>query len=143
MRFACDQSNCDDSLGNSPADNHRPCKFGCESPGLLASATLSAIARFAIVHRAILTGLLTVRLVRRKTHCANRGCQDRKQDFETILHNQPSLASIANASGKEKSALATLQVKRLPYNDSSGSFTSCPKRSSSPLRSITPVRCRT
>src|SRR5947199_7004181 len=99
MRFACDQSNCDDSLGNSPADNHRPCKFGCESPGSLASATLSAIARFTIVHRAILTGLLTARLVRREPDCANRGCQDRKQDFEITLHDQRSLAIISKASG--------------------------------------------
>jgi hypothetical protein len=42
----------------------------------LAGATLSAIARFTIVHRAILTGLLTARLVCRETDCANRGCQD-------------------------------------------------------------------
>jgi hypothetical protein len=52
----------------------------------LTIAILSAIACLAIVHRAILTGLLTARLVRRETHCANRGCQDRKQDFEMILH---------------------------------------------------------
>src|SRR5437667_12017032 len=122
MRFVCDRSNCDDSLGNSPTDNHRPRKFGGESPLSLTSATLSAIARFTIVHRAILTGLLTARLVCRKTHCANRGCQDRKQDFEMILHTQPSPASIANASGKDKNVLATRQAKRLPYNDSSGSL---------------------
>jgi hypothetical protein len=63
-------------------------KFKSESPGLLASATLSAIARLTIVHRAILTSLLTARLVRCETHCANRGCQERKQDFEMILHKR-------------------------------------------------------
>src|SRR5882757_6784488 len=122
MRFVCDRSNCDDSLGNSPTDNHRPRKFGGESPRSLASAALSAIACLVVVHRAILTRLLTARLVCRKPHCANRGCQDREQDFEMLLHNQPSLASIANASGKDKNALATRQAKRLPYNDSSGSL---------------------
>jgi hypothetical protein len=55
---------------------------------LLASATLSAIACLTIVHRAILTSLLTARLVRRETYCANRGCQERKQDFEMILHKR-------------------------------------------------------
>src|SRR5438093_1015971 len=73
-----------------------------ESPGLLTSTTLTAIARFTIVHRAILTGLLTARLVCRETHCANRGCQDRKQDFKIIFYTQPSLASITNASQKMK-----------------------------------------
>jgi hypothetical protein len=67
---------------------------------LLASATLSTIARLIIVHRAILAGLLAVWLVRRETHCANRSCQDRKQNSEIIFHPQPSLASIANASQK-------------------------------------------
>ena len=43
---------------------------------LLASATLTAIAGLIVVHRAILAGLLTARLVRRETHCANRSCQD-------------------------------------------------------------------
>ena len=70
-----------------------------ESPGLLASATLTAIACFTIVHRAILTGLLTARLVCRETYCANCGRQDREQDFEMIIHEQASLASIAKASG--------------------------------------------
>ena len=64
----------------------RRAEFKTESPGLLASATLSAIARLTIVHRAIFTSLLTARLVRCETHCANRGCQERKQDFEMILH---------------------------------------------------------
>ena len=76
MRFVCDRSNCDDSLGNSPTDNHRPRKFGGESPLSLASATLSAIARFTIVHRAILASLLTAGLVCRESHCANRSYQD-------------------------------------------------------------------
>ena len=80
----------------------RCAEFKTESPGLLASATLSAIARLTIIHRAILTSLLTTRLVRRETYCANRGSQDRKQDFEIILHNQRSSATIAKASEKRE-----------------------------------------
>src|SRR5947208_2076165 len=115
MRFVCDRSNCD----NSPADNHRPRKFGGESPLSLTSATLTAIARFTIVHRAILTGLLTARLVCREPHCANCGRQDRKQDFEIRLHEQPSLVSIAKAS--HNSDLASASSFRC--HNSSGSFT--------------------
>jgi hypothetical protein len=96
----------------------RCAEFKTESPGLLATATFSAIACFAIVHRAILTSLLTARLVRRETYCANRGCQDRQQDFEMILHNQPSPATFAKASQKDKNA----QARRLPCDDSSGSL---------------------
>src|SRR5438067_1726875 len=45
MRFICDRSNCNDSRGKSLTDNH--CLLiQSKSPGLLASATLSAIARF-------------------------------------------------------------------------------------------------
>jgi hypothetical protein len=63
-------------------------EFRKELPGLLtAIAALSAIARLIVVHRAILAGLLTARLVCRETNCANRGRQNRKQDFEIILHN--------------------------------------------------------
>jgi hypothetical protein len=54
---------------------------------LTAIATLTAITGFIVVHRAILARLRTTRLVCRETHCANRGYQDRKQDFEMILHN--------------------------------------------------------
>jgi hypothetical protein len=65
---------------------------------LTAIAILSAIACLVIVHRAVLARLLTARLVCRKPHCANRSCQDRKQDFEITFHNQPSLAIITKAS---------------------------------------------
>ena len=77
----------------------------------LATATLSAIARFTIVHGAILTGLLTARLVCRETHCANRGCENRKENFEIIFHSQTSLATIVKASQKNDNlaAAATLQ----------------------------------
>jgi hypothetical protein len=68
----------------------------------LARATLSAIARLAIVHRAILTRLRASRLVCGETHCANRGCQDREQDFEITSHELPSLATIMKASQKEE-----------------------------------------
>ena len=55
--------------------------------GLLAAvAILAAITRLVIVHWAVLTRLLTTWLVCRETDCANRGRQDRKQDFETIVH---------------------------------------------------------
>jgi len=94
MRFACDRSNCKSRRGS------------------LASATLSAIARLTIIHRAILTSLLTARLVRRETHCANRGCQDRKQDFDVILHNQPSPATIAKASQKDRTRSEALALQR-------------------------------
>src|SRR5207248_9002153 len=106
MRFICDRSNCNDSRGKSLTDNH--CLLiQSKSPGLLASATLSAIARFTIVHRAILASLLTAGLVCRESHCANRSYQDCKQDFEITLHSQPSLASIANASGKHRNTRTT------------------------------------
>jgi len=77
----------------------------------LATATLSAIARFTIVHGAILTGLLTARLVCRETDCANRGCENRKENFEIIFHSQTSLATIVKASQKNDNlaAAATLQ----------------------------------
>jgi hypothetical protein len=67
---------------------------------LTAIATLSAIARLVVVHRAILAGLLTARLVCRETHCANRGCENRKENFEIIFHSQTSLATIVKASQK-------------------------------------------
>ena len=73
----------------------------------LAAATLTAIARLVVVHRAILTRLLTTRLVCRETDCANRSGQNRKQNFEIILHKSPSLATVAKASGKdEKTAIS-------------------------------------
>ena len=56
------------------------------SRGLLASATLSAIARFTIIHRAILARLRTTRLVCRETDRANRGYQNRKHNLEIIVH---------------------------------------------------------
>jgi hypothetical protein len=83
-------------------DNHLPCEFKSESPSLLATATLSAITRFTIVHRAIFSRFLAAWLVCCETDCANRGCQNREQNFEMILHNQPSLASIAKASEKKE-----------------------------------------
>jgi len=67
---------------------------------LTAIATFSAIACLVVVHRAILAGLLTARLVCCETDCADHSCQNRKQDFEILFHDQPSLASIAKASRK-------------------------------------------
>ena len=67
---------------------------------LAAIAALPAITCLIVVHRTILAGLLTTRLVCRETHCANRGCENRKENFEIIFHSQTSLASIANASQK-------------------------------------------
>src|SRR5262245_8289512 len=64
----------------------------------LAAATLTAIARLIIVHRAILARLRTTRLVCRETYCANRGSKNRKQNFQIILHQRLSLATTANSS---------------------------------------------
>jgi hypothetical protein len=77
----------------------------------LAVATLSAIARFTIVHRAILAGFLTIGLVCRETDCANRGCENQKENFEIIFHSQTSRATIVKASQKNDNlaAAATLQ----------------------------------
>ena len=69
---------------------------------LPAIATLTAIARLIVVHRAILARLRATRLVCCETHCANRGCQNRKQDFEIILHRAISLSTIAKASEKKE-----------------------------------------
>jgi hypothetical protein len=78
---------------------------------LTAIAIFAAIACLVVVHRAILTGLLTARLVCCETDCADHSCQNRKQDFEILFHDQPSLASIAKASQKNDNlaAAATLQ----------------------------------
>src|SRR4029450_7739743 len=124
---------------------NRPATSGEGLPdALTAIATLSTIAGLVIVHRAILATLLTARLVCRETYRVNRSSQDRKQNFETILYTQPSLASVANASGKHKNARVTRQARRLPYNDSSGSLSQkCRRRFSSPQRSITQTRRRT
>ena len=72
------------------------------SRGLLAAATLTAIAGLIIVHRAILARRRATRFVCGETHCANRGCQNRKQDFEMTSHELPSLATIVKASQKEE-----------------------------------------
>ena len=70
----------------------------------LAAATLTAIARLVVVHRAILARLLTTRLVCCETDCANCSCQNRKQNFELILHKSPSLVTTPKASGKDEKA---------------------------------------
>jgi hypothetical protein len=64
----------------------------------LAAATLTAVARLIVVHRAILARLRTTRLVCRETHCADGGCQERPQDFQMISHEGLSLVAIAKAS---------------------------------------------
>jgi hypothetical protein len=96
-------------------------KFKSKSSGLLASATLTAIARLAIVHRAILTSLLTARLVRRETYCANRGCQHGEQDFETILHIQRSSPTIAKASEKRERR-SNLRTQRRHLSDDDNNY---------------------
>ena len=53
---------------------------------LSARAALPAIALLAVIHRAVLAGLFAIRLVRRKTHRANRCREDRHQDFRVIRH---------------------------------------------------------
>jgi hypothetical protein len=78
--------------------NRRACQFST----WLAGATFTAVTRLVVVHWTILTGLRTTRLVCGETHCANRGRQDREQDFETILHNQRSSPALAKASEKRE-----------------------------------------
>ena len=53
---------------------------------LSARAALPAIALLAVIHRAVLTGLFAIRLVRRKRRSANHGRQYRQQNFRVILH---------------------------------------------------------
>ena len=53
---------------------------------LTAVATLPAITFFAVIHRAVLPGLFAIGLVRCKTYRANRGRQNRHQDFRVIFH---------------------------------------------------------
>jgi hypothetical protein len=53
---------------------------------LPALAALPAIAFLAVIHRAVLAGLVTIRLVRRKGNCAHGCDQDGKQDFRVIFH---------------------------------------------------------
>ena len=53
---------------------------------LSAFATLPAIAFLVVVHGTVLADLFAIRLVRRKTHGADRCRQNRKQDFRIIFH---------------------------------------------------------
>jgi hypothetical protein len=63
---------------HSPVDGRR------SSP--LTVATLPAIARHVVVHRAVLAGLFASRLVCGKSCRANHCRQNRKQNFSVILH---------------------------------------------------------
>jgi len=79
--------------------SHRACSRWVGDIAMrLAAATLTAVAGLIVVHRAVLTRLRTTWLVRRETDCANRGCQERKQDFEMITHERLSLAAFVKAS---------------------------------------------
>jgi hypothetical protein len=86
----------------SSEDTRPGCKFRRELRGWLAAATLPAIAGLIVVHGAILARLRATRLVCRETHRANRGGQNRKQNFQIILHKQPSSVTTAKASGKDE-----------------------------------------
>jgi len=79
---------------------------------LTTVAALSAIACLVVVHRAILAGLLTVRLVRRNTSRANNSCQNRKQNFEIIFH-RPSVAQDYRR-GQRKSAAPNQCLHKFP-----------------------------
>jgi len=103
-------------------DNRQSAEFKSEWLGLLASATLSAITRFTIVHRTILSRLLTTRLVRRETDCANHGCQNGKQGFEIILHEQPSLVSVAKANQNDLSAIERLEIRYIMFRVLAGAI---------------------
>ena len=53
---------------------------------LTAFAALPAIAFFAVVHGTVLAALFAAWLVRRKCYRADRGCENRKQNFRAIFH---------------------------------------------------------
>src|SRR5215475_684202 len=80
----------------------------------LAAATLTAIARLIIVHRAILARFRTTRLVCRETYCANHGGKNRKQNFQIILHQRLSLATTANSSENRELRCIVCESHRLP-----------------------------
>jgi hypothetical protein len=63
---------------------------------LTAVATLPAIAFLVIIHRAVLTCLAALRLVRRKRHGTNRRQQDGKQDLRVIFHRISLVRDVAS-----------------------------------------------
>lgn len=73
------------NLRNPPAATGQ-CGAPATWPTWLAVATLTAIARLVVVHRAILTRLRTTRLVCGETHGADQGCKNRKQNLRMIFH---------------------------------------------------------
>src|SRR5437763_6995140 len=67
----------------------------------LATAALAAIARLAVIHRAILAALFARWLIGRERSCTNHRCEKREENFRVTFHTALSFADRhANASEK-------------------------------------------
>ena len=67
----------------------------------LAIAALAAIARLAIIHRAILAALFACWLIRGKRSHANHRCQEREENFRVTFHTALTFAD-RHANAREK-----------------------------------------